>query len=74
MEMENGKGVLCWRGNPGMSGPAGITNIETGAAGWNEKHVQLQNLCFPIVKFMQENPEIASTVIITQDSINSKIE
>lgn len=59
------------RGVPGMPGPSGITNFEIGGTGWSEQHVQLQNLCFSIVKFMQENPEIACAVTITCNSIKS---
>lgn len=72
-QIKDEKGVMSWREEPGIPGPSGITDFETGETGWSKKHVQLQNLCFSIIKFMQENPEIASTITITRDSIKSSI-
>lgn len=58
-------------GISGMPGPSGITDFEIEEGGWSKKHVILQNLCFPITKFIKENPEVASVVTITQNSIKS---
>ena len=63
---------MSWRDETGMSGPAGITDFEIEPAKhWNEKHIQLQNLCFQILRFIQDNPEVASEVTVTRDSIKS---
>lgn len=58
------------KGEPGMPGPSGITNFEMNKW-WSNEHVKLQNLCFDIVAFLSEHPDLASKVEITKDSIKS---
>lgn len=65
---------MNWKGETGIAGPAGITDFEIRQGEyWNEKHAQLQNLCFQISRFILENPGIASKVIVTKDTIKSLI-
>lgn len=60
-------------GKTGISGPTSHTFFEVNEEGWSEKYVELDNLCLPILKFLKQNPEIASVVEITKDAMISRL-
>lgn len=63
----------CDKGEKGVAGATSHTFFEINKGGWTEKHIELQNLCFRIQKFLKENIEIASVVKITKDTIESRL-
>ena len=66
------KKMMGVKGEPGPSGPTSSTFFETNG-GWSEKYVELDNLCLRVLAFLQHNPDIASRVEITKDTMISKL-
>ena len=64
---------MSWRGEPGLSGPTSKTFFEVKDERWSEKYTKLQSLCFQVMQFLETNPEIAETVIITDHEMKSML-
>ena len=55
----------------GLSGPSSVTFFEVKDERWTKKYAELQSLCFKVMRFLEENPEIAAKVIITNHDMRS---
>lgn len=61
------------KGVTGIPGPASTTDFEIRDGCWKQEHVELQNLCFKVMNFLEAHPDIASKVEITEFYIKSTI-
>lgn len=55
----------------GLSGPSSVTFFEVKGERWTKEYAELQSLCFRVMRFLKENPEIATKVIITKHDMRS---